>query len=176
MSLFHFKQEVGMKSFDKKSIDYKQIEEQLSILTHETSIAMSTSSQKTQGIYDEVSKVEPDGKVVQKKYARLKTLATKVDCGDANKRKRISPLHMPNSLDENTLQVPPTPKIHSPSSCSFVMPISKHSEDSYVSLQHLVTTPSECPLTPQIVFTPPKIAEENTNQASQVSDSVQLPF
>jgi hypothetical protein len=147
-------------SENKNLMDYQKIEEQLSIITN-TSIK-SNCSKKIEVIYDQVSKIER-GKIVQKKYARLKTLDTNIAKSSfASDKKRMSlndfalELETPQK-DENTLWVPPTPQILSPGSSSLMMPISKLSEDSR-TIQSLVATPLECPLTPKIVLTPAKTA------------------
>ncbi|XP_011497221.1 PREDICTED: TNF receptor-associated factor family protein DDB_G0272098-like [Ceratosolen solmsi marchali] len=139
-------------------MDYEKIEEQLSIITN-TNIK-NNCSKKVEVIYDQVSKVE-QGKLVKKKYARLKTLDTNIAKSSFTMDKKRSPLSdfalelETLQKDEITLQVPPTPQILSPGSSSFMMPISKLSEDSR-TIQSLVATPLECPLTPKIVLTPPK--------------------
>ena len=119
-------------------------------------------------IYDRVNKVEC-GRVVEKKYARLKTL-------DKNIKHKRTPKYSPfksftpRKLD-GTLHRPPTPLVLSPSSSiSLLAPpaLSKLNEDSRTIPGLVAHTPSDCPTTPTIVLTPPKTVEEKKPIDNQV--------
>ncbi|OXU31012.1 hypothetical protein TSAR_014189 [Trichomalopsis sarcophagae] len=156
----------------KHFVDYKNLDTQLNIeelnvtppFTNNSIIASisSGSSQKAEVIYDRVSKIER-GRIVQKKYARLHTLDTKI--ASKSSLNNFSMEIKTPLKDEETpsLQVPPTPRVLSPgNSCSFLsMPTSKLGDESR-KIRCFVTTPVECPLTPEIVLTPPKTQDENT--------------
>ncbi|XP_031788673.1 probable serine/threonine-protein kinase DDB_G0282963 [Nasonia vitripennis] len=156
----------------KNFVDYKKLDTQLNIeelnvtppFTNNSIIASisSGSSQKAEVIYDRVSKIER-GRIVQKKYARLHTLDTKI--ASKSSLNNFSMEIKTPLKDEETpsLQVPPTPRVLSPgNSCSFLsMPTSKLGDESR-KIRCFVTTPVECPLTPEIVLTPPKTQDENT--------------
>ncbi|KAL7306950.1 hypothetical protein TKK_0000706 [Trichogramma kaykai] len=129
------------------SIDYKKIEEQLSRITHE-------SIESESELYVHVEKME-GGKMVKKKYAKLKTLdSSSVDSRDHN------PLN-DFVLDFGTPQkevkdVPPTPKLLSPESLkNSNKPMQIVNEDSKSVLMCL-PTPTDCPPTPKIYLSPPR--------------------
>ncbi|KAJ8686344.1 hypothetical protein QAD02_022138 [Eretmocerus hayati] len=128
---------------------YAKIEKQLKEITG------SGGNSQRQPIYDEVTQTSADGKLVQKKYARVRTLKPGEAPSAAN---CLLGLEDSPRKDEDSLQVPPTPRVLSPGSSMLVMPLSKHSEDSHTLASFVTTTPLECPLTPGIVLTPPKPA------------------
>lgn len=128
----------------------------------------SNSSQKAEVIYDRVSKIER-GRIVQKKYARLHTLDTKI-ASKSGLNSFAMEVKTPHKDEETSSRhVPPTPRVLSPgNSCSFLtMPPSKLGDESR-KIRSYVTTPVECPLTPEIVLTPPKTQDENTTEALKV--------
>ncbi|XP_058807641.1 MATH and LRR domain-containing protein PFE0570w-like [Phymastichus coffea] len=139
-------------TLSKRTVDYDSIEEQLSILTN-TEVS---SAHKV--IYDQVHKIE-DGKVVSKKYARLKTIDTNL----ATSKKLTSMSSHKIALDSSSLikgddsmEMPPTPQIADPGSNSWI-PLIK--EDSR-TISCSISTPLECPPTPKIFITPQKDEEK----------------
>lgn len=139
------------------------IEQQLSILT-DTEV---TSARKV--IYDQVSKVE-GGKVVKKKYARLKTLEKRSPADS-----KLTPmggyeimLDSSSSIrEDDSMEMPPTPQITDPGSNSWLPNSALSKEDSRTILSS-IPTPLECPPTPKIFITPHKVEEETVHDVPKV--------